>query len=472
MRNGDDVSASIPTGWRLPRVELLLGCALSELNVAAIDRLVDRRQPEDEALEFKRTLYAATDDGRDELAKDVASLANAGGGLLLLGVAETQAFASQRMNVAVNDGVRRDITKALLDRLMPSVAGLWLSFLEDPDKPGQGVLAIGVPASQAGPHAVWRTERLGYPLRVGTRTHWMREPEVAMRYRERFRMREEREARSWAVHGDGLSRLDRRRVGWLVISAVPEVAGRWATSRDESRSWLSQAATRGPGLAFSNSNDVVLGRRRVVHSSEYAYQGVSKDWHLEFHADGSAFLAIAVARHGGQTLRRGEPAYVPVRRTDLEKLAIGFVRLAAEHAIRTSANGALAVMAQLLAPAADDLTWPEEVPTGQTRVPMPGPLGITEHHPLFGTARVAGSLVLDCPTAVHETIPLTVAMSAADLVSAAAIIVRELLAEFNAVDGMVLGVGGLVSRAAEATADTGALESWARTAGVLVNDDV
>jgi hypothetical protein len=70
---------------RIPRTEQLLGCRLDELSVAVIDRLVAERAAEDESLDFKRSRYEDNAKGLYEVAKDVAALANAGGGLIILG---------------------------------------------------------------------------------------------------------------------------------------------------------------------------------------------------------------------------------------------------------------------------------------------------------------------------------------------------------------------------------------------------
>jgi predicted HTH transcriptional regulator len=66
----------------------LLGRRLDQLDYPAIQVLVDRRTTEDLTLEFKRELYASGEKGCDELAKDVAAMANSAGGLILLGVDE------------------------------------------------------------------------------------------------------------------------------------------------------------------------------------------------------------------------------------------------------------------------------------------------------------------------------------------------------------------------------------------------
>ena len=69
----------VPPGLRMPRLEQLLGVRLDQLDYPAIQALVGQQTTEDLTPEFKRELYA--DGGNDELAKDVAAMANAAGRL-------------------------------------------------------------------------------------------------------------------------------------------------------------------------------------------------------------------------------------------------------------------------------------------------------------------------------------------------------------------------------------------------------
>jgi hypothetical protein len=58
--------------------------------------------------------------------------------------------------------------------------------VEDPARPGHGLVLIAVPRSQLAPHAVIVNDGLRYPRRNGATTRYLSEPEVAAAYRERF----------------------------------------------------------------------------------------------------------------------------------------------------------------------------------------------------------------------------------------------------------------------------------------------
>jgi hypothetical protein len=68
------------------RIEALLGAPLADVDEDALQRLVDGAIREDTDLEFKGKLYGNSDSDRRDLAGDVAALANAGGGLIVLGI--------------------------------------------------------------------------------------------------------------------------------------------------------------------------------------------------------------------------------------------------------------------------------------------------------------------------------------------------------------------------------------------------
>lgn len=71
---------------QVPRLELILGHRLAQLDWEAIESIVRRNVSEDTTLDFKRELYA---DGKD-LAKDLAAMATSAGGLIVLGVTEDE----------------------------------------------------------------------------------------------------------------------------------------------------------------------------------------------------------------------------------------------------------------------------------------------------------------------------------------------------------------------------------------------
>jgi Putative DNA-binding domain len=289
----------VPPGLRVPRLEQLLGVRLDQLDYPAIEALVLQRMAEDLTLEFKRELYASDDRGRAELAKDVAAMANAAGGLILLGVDEDkQGRAHGLTRVALSDDERRRISQVCAQWIAPVVPDLTPTPLPDPDEPTQGVFALLVPASESAPHGIASRERYyAWPVREDTHTRWMREPELAARYRDRFAGDRRSIDRVDATLHEGVDRLDRDQRGWLAVAVAPTRPGRLAPHRDaaqRSRDWLQGTAQRLPTGALLGS-DVAIGRRRVVHSDVAYCAGPSTDRRLELHTDGAGFAAIALS---------------------------------------------------------------------------------------------------------------------------------------------------------------------------------
>src|SRR6185312_2754568 len=117
---------------------------------------------------------------------DVAALANTAGGLLILGVEEdNQAQACAIPGVDISDTQQRRIVQIVGGGVLP-LPVVEVKPLEEPGRPGHGVLVIAVPRSPLAPHAVIVNDGLRYPLRSGSTTRYLTEPEVADAYRRRF----------------------------------------------------------------------------------------------------------------------------------------------------------------------------------------------------------------------------------------------------------------------------------------------
>ena len=60
--------------------------------------LVDNQAQEGLDIEYKRDLYSTNDGGRRELLRDVVSMANASGGIILIGLEEDSDGFPKRIN--------------------------------------------------------------------------------------------------------------------------------------------------------------------------------------------------------------------------------------------------------------------------------------------------------------------------------------------------------------------------------------
>ncbi len=118
---------------------------LDLLRAGRVDVLLG--QPENEWLDFKRQGYARTDHGRFELAKDVAAFANAGGGLLVLGLASVKsglAEVASAVTPCASGSVNAQSYRGVLSRrLHPPLERL--SIFSLPQSRGGDVWVIDVP---------------------------------------------------------------------------------------------------------------------------------------------------------------------------------------------------------------------------------------------------------------------------------------------------------------------------------------
>src|SRR5262245_66696097 len=73
-------------GWVPPRLRSLLAPEIEGIDLNAVERLIGL--PEDQDLEFKREPYQSAEGGPKEAAYDLAGLANAVGGLIIIGIEE------------------------------------------------------------------------------------------------------------------------------------------------------------------------------------------------------------------------------------------------------------------------------------------------------------------------------------------------------------------------------------------------
>src|SRR5690242_19354846 len=90
---------------RFPRLEEIFGTQLDALQETHLRAVIAGPSPivEDADMDFKRDLYANTDDGKRSLAQDVAAMANTRGGVILLGVDEANGAASALTPVPLYD---------------------------------------------------------------------------------------------------------------------------------------------------------------------------------------------------------------------------------------------------------------------------------------------------------------------------------------------------------------------------------
>ena len=126
--------------------------ALDDLTEADLQQLVDDAVPEGRDLEYKRDLWADIGDGPREYIRDLGAFANAGGGDLIVGLAERDGVAADLIGLDVADpqGLQTALENRHRNRIEPRIAGIRMRWIVLAN--GRQTLVIRVPGSLSGPH--------------------------------------------------------------------------------------------------------------------------------------------------------------------------------------------------------------------------------------------------------------------------------------------------------------------------------
>jgi hypothetical protein len=280
------------------RLRSVLGPDTSTIDAARIAGLLGWR--EDTDLDFKHTLDR-TPKGRSALVSDLAAMANAIGGVIVVGIREEDTRAVELTPLQRNEQRedRTEIFQAVAESVGPPLT-LDAQQVEADD--GGYFLVLTVARSELAPHAFRRpgTQDLRYPVREGTRTRYLAEPELADRYRDRFRRAAALLDRLEQVRTEGEEVLQRSDdpQGWLCLALVPEASGRFDVEvgspprfAEWLRDLLRELSPIGMDADSSIQGSVAFRRVLVGEWRNHRGGGIPIDLHCQFHTDGGGFFA-------------------------------------------------------------------------------------------------------------------------------------------------------------------------------------
>lgn len=283
-----------------------LGVAPGPLTDELLDRAVSEGVSETDGLDWKSELPPAKGLPVTDFPKDVAAMANSGGGVIVYGVKESQKAATERVDVGeFDEAYERSLRSAAITAISPPVFGLSVVRLGDE---GKRAVVVEVPSSVDGPHLIYRNDYFGAPVRNDSDTVWMKERQIEAMYRARF---DERRHAAEALNNlyveaaQGHSSNER---AWLIAIAHPRVPRfHKRMTPDEIREILSK--TEGLALTYAGRDGVHPlenvdrhnprpGLKRWVAPSTAAGERSSwKEAWLSVHFDGSVSLAAAIGGH-------------------------------------------------------------------------------------------------------------------------------------------------------------------------------
>jgi len=343
------VSLSLPSMPRTP-LHAALGETGASLNFTLIEQACANKLTERTDLDWKQSLPLTAGPGeRDkkiaqqaELAKDIAAMANSGGGMIVYGVAESTVAGTSAADRVVPVGtidetVTRAIRQVAGNAIYPPVTGTQLLPIAPEDAPDQGVLVLLVPDSLDAPHLIHQrnaSEWFGVPYRHGPDTDWMVERQIATAYQAREVGRRRRtEAFNERFDRFVESCVSDQDSHWVVAMAVPETplprprdlrVDQAHRVIDQAWQWVPRDRTGPKDLTQAESTRRGLQRYiRIGHRTLRAVDDATLRARIEVHGDGA--VAVGFTRDGafvGEGRVSGHVAVPDIEQTGLDLFAL------------------------------------------------------------------------------------------------------------------------------------------------------
>lgn len=318
-----------------------LGDPPGPLTDAMVDRAVERELRETDDLDWKSELPPAGSIANSDFPKDVAAMANSGGGTLVFGVTETQKAATGRKDAGeLSERYESALRSAAVTAISPPIFGLEIAQLGNQ---GQYAVAVIVPASVDGPHLIYKNEYFGAPMRNNADTVWMKERQVEAMYRARFDERRRSASAMDQLYSEAHAMHTPERPTWIIAIATPRLP---VTAERPSEQVVVRAIEEAGknALVYSGRGGIHPfesidrfnprpGLRRWVFRPTVDGERVhSKEAWVSIHHDGSLTLAAAV---GGRRVSTTDynPNHV-VESRDVEFAVADFMGLIRETSER------------------------------------------------------------------------------------------------------------------------------------------
>lgn len=216
-----------------------LGLEPTDLDWSLIEQVVEQHVREETDLDWKQVIYSSRNrKWRDEFAKDVAAMANSGGGWIVFGVADDgDDRAACIEGVEWSSGERQRLLTAAYNAVSPPLTGLRFHPVSDEGN-RRTVVLMEVPDSDERPHFARRQDgAFTAPRRNGPHTEYMSDREIERGFRDRFRSRQDREAEFEVLFEEASAIIGADEAVGLVVIARPVRAPGLPVQLDREAAW-------------------------------------------------------------------------------------------------------------------------------------------------------------------------------------------------------------------------------------------
>lgn len=358
-----------------------LGLEPGDLTLELIEKAIEEGLEETADFDMKRVVPNLKEDkSKQEIAKDIAAMANSGGGWIIYGVGEGASDIAESIHpcewTATEEQQMLNIAYTKID---PPVVGLEFNKISCGENSDKKLVLMHIPDSVDAPHFV-RAEKknnnnFSAPRRNGPHTNLMNYRDIERGFRERFQRRAEQEKTLQGYFEEATEALNPEQGVFLAIAAVPVTPKISAGSVDRDKAiqhtnpWAYSyliASRRGNcskeekiETEFNfiwNQGEHVKGMRRWVIRN--LPQTIAGKYRKYLHDDGTLAGAYQL---GGVYNKASASNQYPVgkpnhcRSKDIESALIDFFSLLREHAKERRVSGGFHIRVGLVGDASSPI---------------------------------------------------------------------------------------------------------------------
>lgn len=333
-------------GWVPPRLLRWLVDDLDTISPDAVESLIGARLPESDDIEYKRQMFPTSDRGREQLAKSVASFANAAGGLIMIGVDGS----GDGPRICGDDSPPQDLADRVHQVVATKVSPTPHVACRSVETEAGRVHLILVSPSVQKPHAVQRPrDSYAYPCRDGGRTRYLVPSEISDMYHRRYSASASAIDRLQNLHSHAATSLNDDLAdssAFLVLTCVPYRPGALVLTpslADERLAWAQPLLRSLPPFHEYHTWRASVRFRSVELTGRFAVSS-PVDIRTSLFLDGAG---RSVLTYRGNPLRHASDT-LAVRIVDIVSTLLAHIPLLARHAAGAGAVGDVEFGVQLL----------------------------------------------------------------------------------------------------------------------------
>lgn len=336
-----------------------LGLEPGDISIDLFKQAVEHGVEETSDLDWKRVAYDSRKPRWDEeAAKDIAAMANSGGGWIVFGIEEDgdKNAASKIAPISWSATDQQRILRAAYAKIGPPVVGLEFHQIECGDEDSGGIVMMRVPDSADAPHFAKKgDDAFVAPRRNGPHTVYMSDREIERGFRERFQHADDQERLLQDRYERACEGLRPQDGVFLAAAAIPyePVSAQGSSSKQRvleyvSNSRIPELYRQANAQSWWDIGEIKKGLRQWVLRNNRSSWGKCRHC---LYDDATVLASYRVTLQGGSysaTRAIDEDLRNHSLSEDIETAVIDFITLLRSHAQERKAYGGFRIRAGLV----------------------------------------------------------------------------------------------------------------------------